>query len=370
MSKIYDCVVIGGGIFGCSCAIELSKLGKETIILEKNKDLMLGATSNNTNRIHLGYHYPRDLDTALQCKEGFEMFVKEYSDCILKDINNFYCISSYGSKVSAEKYYKFCKSAGLPFRELSNRVLPEKLENIDCVISTEELIYDCKELAKNIKEKINFSNINIANQSKAKRIQELDNKFKIDIGNEEIFSKSIINCTYSNYNFFNKGLNFPERIYQYELTFVPIIRWGSRKTQLGITVMDGNFFSVLPHGKSGNYTLYHVDFSVINRVINATPPLEWENPYKIVSDEEAKYLFKKMIDSIANWLPSIKTAELIGYLLTTRIVLSKKEKTDARPTMVERMPTKNCFYSLFSGKIDHSILVSKKIAEDIQKNIK
>ena len=38
--------------------------------------------------------------------------------------------------------------------------------------------------------------------------------------------------------------------------------------------------------------------------------------------------------------------------------------------MVERMPTKNCFYSLFSGKIDHSILVSKKIAEDIQKNIK
>ena len=89
--------------------------------------------------------------------------------------------------------------------------------------------------------------------------------------------------------------------------------------------MDGNFFSVLPHGKSGNYTLYHVDFSVINRVINATPPLEWENPYKIVSDEEAKYLFKKMIDSIANWLPSIKTAELIGYLLTTRIVLSKKK---------------------------------------------
>ena len=370
MSKIYDCVVIGGGIFGCSCALELSKLGKETIILEKNKDLMLGATSNNTNRIHLGYHYPRDLDTALQCKEGFEMFVKEYSNCILKDINNFYCISSYGSKVSAEKYNEFCKSAGLPFRELSNKVLPEKLENIDCVISTEELIYDCKELAKNIKEKISFSNINIANKSKAQRIEELDNKFKIHIGNNEIYSRSIINCTYSNYNFFNKELNIPERIYQYELTFVPIIRWRSKKTQLGITVMDGNFFSVLPHGKSGNYTLYHVDFSVLNRVINETPPLEWENPHKIVSDKDAKYLFKKMIDSIANWLPSIKTAELIGYLLTTRIVLSKKEKTDARPTMVEKMPTKNCFYSLFSGKIDHSILVSKKIAEDIQKNIK
>ena len=37
---------------------------------------MNGASSNNTNRLHLGYHYPRDLNTAQQCKKGFELFLK------------------------------------------------------------------------------------------------------------------------------------------------------------------------------------------------------------------------------------------------------------------------------------------------------
>ena len=40
MSKLYDTAIIGGGIFGCLCAIELSKLGKEVILLEQKEALM------------------------------------------------------------------------------------------------------------------------------------------------------------------------------------------------------------------------------------------------------------------------------------------------------------------------------------------
>ena len=36
--------------------------------------------------------------------------------------------------------------------------------------------------------------------------------------------------------------------------------------------MDGNFFSVLPHGKSENYTLYHVEYSVFDSEISENPP--------------------------------------------------------------------------------------------------
>ena len=369
MSKLYDCIIIGGGIFGCSCALELSKLGKEIIILDKNKDLMLGASSNNTNRLHLGYHYPRDLDTALQCKEGFEVFAKEYSDCILKDINNIYCISSYGSNVTPEKYKQFCKDAGLPFEELSNNEIPERLENVDCIINTKELIYDCKELKNKIKNNLKSCKINTLTQSKVIKVEELDNKFKVQIDNKELFSKTIINSTYANYNTFHQYLNLPRSIYQFELTYVPIIRWRSGKPPIGITVMDGNFFSVLPHGKTGDYTLYHVYYSVLNRVINEKPPSEWENPYEIIDGSQPKLIFKKMINSISEWLPSIKEAEFVGYLSTTRMVLSKSEKTDARPTLVEKMPTRNCFYSLFSGKIDHSILVSRRLAANINKKL-
>ncbi|AXS40727.1 FAD-dependent oxidoreductase [Breoghania sp. L-A4] len=57
VSKV-DAVVIGGGIFGCLSAIELSKLGLSVKLLERESSLMQGATLNNQNRLHLGYHYP------------------------------------------------------------------------------------------------------------------------------------------------------------------------------------------------------------------------------------------------------------------------------------------------------------------------
>ena len=64
-----------GRDFCCLCAIELSRLGYEVAIFEKNSDLMLGATLNNQKiGLHLGYHYPRDLETARQSALGFELF--------------------------------------------------------------------------------------------------------------------------------------------------------------------------------------------------------------------------------------------------------------------------------------------------------
>ena len=72
-----------------------------------------------------------------------------------------------------------------------------------------------------------------------------------------------------------------------------------------------------------------------------------------------------MVENISNWLPSIIDSEFVGYLASTRMVLSKVEKTDARPSLVERLQTKNCFYNLFSGKIDHAIGVSEEIADKV-----
>ena len=369
MSEIYDNIIIGGGIFGCLCAIELSKLDKKVILLEQKDNLMKGASSNNTNRLHLGYHYPRDLNTALQCKKGFEFFIEEYFNCILDNIDNFYCISSTGSKVNSDNYLKFCESAGLKFDNYTEKKLPEEINNIDCIINTKEVIYDCKELSKIIISKLNKKNINFQTNAKVTNINEINNGFKISVGKNDIYTKSVINSTYANYNSFHSDLGLPKRIYQYELTIVPIIKWRENKPPLGITLMDGNFFSVLPHGKSGNFTLYHVEHSVFDRIIAETPLSEWDNPFAIIKEDKAKLIYKKMIESISHWLPSIKNSEYVSYLSTVRMVLKNVEDTDARPSLIEVMPTKNCFLSLFSGKIDHAIWVSKEAASVINKKI-
>ena len=369
MSKFVDTLIIGGGIYGCLCSLELSKLGRKVLLLEKNENLISGSSSNNTNRLHLGYHYPRDLNTAEQCKKGFQNFIGEFPDCLLKDINNFYFISSHGSKVNPKQYREFCKLADLPFDEYTLKDLPEKVNNIDLAISTNEVIYDCEELTKSIIKKFIKNKINYQNNLEVQRIEEFDQGFKIFTSEKELFAKSIINCTYSNYNKFHSALGLKKKIYKYELTIVPIIRWRNEKPLIGVTIMDGNFFSVLPHGKSKNYTLYHVEHSVFKSEISDNLPDKWNNPKDLINKDQAFLIYKKMVNSIKDWLPSIKHSEFLGYLSAVRIVLANVEDTDARPSLLERMSTKNCFYSLFSGKIDHSIWVSKEVASLIDQEL-
>lgn len=259
MSERYDSVIIGGGIFGCLVALELSYLKRKVIILEQNSSLMIGATLNNQNRLHLGYHYPRDLNTALQCQKGFKQFIKDYSECILSGIDNFYLISRENSKVFFKKYELFCKSAELPFNKFNFNKLPEKIFNTSLAINTSEVLYDCKILAK--------------------------------------------------------------------------------------------------------------DGSVLERVISEVPPKEWKNPKKIVTNEIVNDKYNSIIRKISSWLPSIKNSELVDYLSTTRMVFPNVETTDERPSIISKLPLNNPFYNVFSGKIDHSIWVSKDIAKSLDNEL-
>ena len=54
MTKI---VIIGGGIAGCTTAIELAKLGFDITILEKERDILLGTSARTPGRMGLGAYY-------------------------------------------------------------------------------------------------------------------------------------------------------------------------------------------------------------------------------------------------------------------------------------------------------------------------
>ena len=53
----------------------------------------MSKTVFNQNRLHLGFHYPRSYKTRLLCKNGYDKFIKQYSE--LTDIidKNYYCIA-------------------------------------------------------------------------------------------------------------------------------------------------------------------------------------------------------------------------------------------------------------------------------------
>ena len=52
---MYDVIVIGGGICGCSLLYELSKYQVKALLLEKENDISVGTTKANSAIIHAGY---------------------------------------------------------------------------------------------------------------------------------------------------------------------------------------------------------------------------------------------------------------------------------------------------------------------------
>ena len=59
-----DAIVIGGGFFGLYVAEHLARHGQGVLLCERGPVLMGRASYNNQARVHNGYHYPRSLLTA------------------------------------------------------------------------------------------------------------------------------------------------------------------------------------------------------------------------------------------------------------------------------------------------------------------
>ena len=110
MSRNERIAIVGCGAFGAMIALRLSENGYEVTVFERELECFRGASFNNQNRLHLGFHYPRDIMTARQCIEGFSRFCEEFPECIVSGFPNLYFIAKNGSYTDKSSYEKFCSS--------------------------------------------------------------------------------------------------------------------------------------------------------------------------------------------------------------------------------------------------------------------
>ncbi len=73
---IYDVIIIGGGVTGCSIARTLSKYNLNICLLEKEAEIAVGTTKANSGVIHAGYASPRDYIKRHLCIEGNKMYTQ------------------------------------------------------------------------------------------------------------------------------------------------------------------------------------------------------------------------------------------------------------------------------------------------------
>jgi L-2-hydroxyglutarate oxidase LhgO len=102
--------IIGGGFYGCYVAKKIKENFKniDIEIYEKNNSLISEAGKNNQYRLHLGFHYPRSLETIKQTQEGSKIFVNEFKNFISNTKKNIYLIHK-NSLINFKSYKNILK---------------------------------------------------------------------------------------------------------------------------------------------------------------------------------------------------------------------------------------------------------------------
>ena len=123
--------IIGGGWVGC----HLTKVfrSKHQVDLFESKDVFSKISSQNQNRLHLGYHYCRSFYTRELCKNTFNKFLTEYKFLIDNIQDNLYAIPFNESLLDYNSYIKIFENFSTHTKKEINF-----LNNIEGVINTDE----------------------------------------------------------------------------------------------------------------------------------------------------------------------------------------------------------------------------------------
>ena len=354
--------IIGGGLFGMTTYIKLKKKGFDCSVFEKKRNLLSGASTNNLNRVHFGYHYPRDNETAKQSYKGYLSFNKFYKNSIIKKFDNYYFIAK-KSKVSFEKYIKFCKLNNLQFKNLNIKNFFLKNKNILGGIKVDEPIYDWELIKKDINLKIaKFQTNKIYKNININEIQNIRKKYIIKTTKKNFLFDYIVDCSYEGSNSISKKILNPKKlIYQLVIVFE------AKSTDLkkkGMALMDGNFFSLLPKGKGDNIIVYHVKYSILKSKVSKFFPINWYSS-KLLNRKKIEFLKKKIYHDMNFFFPKINVQFTGKHFISPRVFLLNSKKTDKRVSRISEI--KKNYFKIFSAKVDHCVDIAEILVKKLEK---
>lgn len=363
-----DAVIIGGGFYGAVIAIYLAKQRglKRIVLVEREAALLTRASYNNQARVHNGYHYPRSFTTAYRSRVNLPRFVHDWPEAVKQDFTKLYAIARRNSKVTAKQFVRFCKEIGAKI-EPADQSLRQLFEPhlIEEVFLVEEYAFDASKLANWAEQELKGCGVEIHLEARVTAISKGDNLLKVVMrennGSEcEMASRYVFNCTYSGLNQFAGDFPGTRTHLKQEITEMALMQVPPVLKKLGITVMDGPFFSMMPFPARGLHTLSHVRY---------TPHMHWNDqrgidPYQKLNDYERATRVDRMVRDAARYLPAVRDAKYVDSLFEVKTILVKNEGDDGRPILFEKYAELPGCYSVLGGKIDNIYDVLEKLDEE------
>lgn len=338
-------------------------------MVEREAALLTRASFNNQARVHNGYHYPRSFTTAYRSRVNLPRFVRDWPQAVKQDFTKLYAIARRNSKVTARQFERFCREIGASI-QLADPALRSLFEPhlIEEVFLVEEYAFDSNKLSQWAERELKEAGVKVRLETRVTEITHgPDKTLQVALqprhGDEErgVSCQYVFNCTYSGLNQFGGDFPGARTGLKQEVTEMALMQMPPVLKDLGITVMDGPFFSMMPFPARGLHTLSHVRY---------TPHLHWKDepgidPYQKLDQYDQATRVDRMVRDVGRYLPAVLGAKYVDSLFEVKTVLVKNEGDDGRPILFEKHPELPGCYSVLGGKIDNIYDVLEKLDAEI-----
>lgn len=362
-----DKLIIGAGFYGLYSALRCGERGQNVVVLERDPGAFMRASFINQARVHLGYHYPRSISTAMKSAKYFERFISEFEFCIYKTFDQVYATSSKHSWTNSDEFKEFCKSLNIRCESIDpNKFF--KTGMCDGAFLTTEYTYDAQLLKKYLLNKIkSLNNVSILYNTKPKTIEQDGNLWIVRTENQRYKTPYILNATYAGVNdilgIVHGEMNPELYKIKYEKCEIIICTVDEKIINTGITVMDGPFFSLMPFGFTGYHSLTSVTFTPHETSYDSLASFECQrkngckcNPGDLDNCNTCAYKpvssWVYMRQLAKKYLKDEYSFEYKDSLYSMKPILLSSEIDDSRPTVIKCLCENPIFVSVLSGKIN------------------
>ncbi len=361
---VYDKIILGAGLYGLYSAFYCAKLGQTVLVLEYDPEPFMRATYINQARVHMGYHYPRSYSTAIKSANYFNRFNEDYGFCVHSSFDQIYATSNTFSWTDAEQFQKFCKDANIRCDEVPVKKY-FKDGMCDGAFLTQEYTYDAQILKQFFLDELKkLSNVTIKYSMRIDKLEKTNTHYTIIAKDlEEYKTDFLLNATYASVNQILQLLDYEPFRIKYELCEIIICDIDKKLKDIGLTIMDGPFFSIMPFGKTGYHSLTSVTFTPHKTSFEKLPNFECQNNSKGYCSPKQLgncNLCPAKPESAWNYMSSLAKKYIqdefkFDYkfsLFSMKPILKASEIDDSRPTVVKYFSKGPTFVSVLSGKIN------------------
>lgn len=337
-TETFDFLIIGAGIVGCNIAYELSRYNSTIAVIEKNSDVGLEASTNNTGVIHSGYSPPPDTLKAELNVRAVKSFpeVAGILDVPFKKTGKLVIATNAEEVNRLEELFKRAKTNGVKnIKRLKKSQIREMEPCLDGKIEGALYLQDAGIISlgiyvRSVAENSRINGAQFLFNRRVIGIEKNEGMFTIFLKNnlgetvEPIYAKCLINCA---------------GVYADEIAKMAGARYETIYPQKGAyCVLDGSkymfnapIYHVPPAQRSG-YLGTHITPTIDGRILIGP-----SGEYVVDKEDKSinKSILKAMLQEAKGWSSFIANQDVISEYAGVRAKITGPDSAEAKDFIIE-----------------------------------